>query len=406
MIKSKNIFAILDIGTTKVSIIIAKRNFNNECEILSISKTTSKGIRAGTVTSLEDAERSIFNAVKLAEDEAEVRVKNVFVSLNSSFLISGRNSQDIQVAEQEINIKDLNNILLQILDKYDRKKVEIIHTIPYEYVLDGSRGIIHPEGLHGNKLTAFFHIVCAPINYLTNIEKCLAKCHLTVDGYIASGFASGLSSLRKDEIEFGSAIIEVGGGSSTISIFYNNNLIFTEGVPYGGVHVTNDIAKVLNLDTAVAEKIKILHGSVFDMRGIVDNIININDNNVREKSTINQSELNEIIKARLEEILKLLKNRVLEANVMDVVNGIVIVGDGSAMIGLNELVEQIFGKKSRIALPEGVKNIKQEFLNPSYATAVGMYKNIENIKRYDSRNLYNNKSGTTRKFWRWIKENF
>lgn len=406
MIKSKNIFAILDIGTTKVSIIIAKRNFNNECEILSISKTTSKGIRAGTVTSLEDAERSIFNAVKLAEDEAEVRVKNVFVSLNSSFLISGRNSQDIQVAEQEINIKDLNNILLQILDKYDRKKVEIIHTIPYEYVLDGSRGIIHPEGLHGNKLTAFFHIVCAPINYLTNIEKCLAKCHLTVDGYIASGFASGLSSLRKDEIEFGSAIIEVGGGSSTISIFYNNNLIFTEGVPYGGVHVTNDIAKVLNLDTAVAEKIKILHGSVFDMRGIVDNIININDNNVREKSTINQSELNEIIKARLEEILKLLKNRVLEANVMDVVNGIVIVGNGSAMIGLNELVEQIFGKKSRIALPEGVKNIKQEFLNPSYATAVGMYKNIENIKRYDSRNLYNNKSGTTRKFWRWIKENF
>jgi cell division protein FtsA len=406
MIKRKNIFAILDIGTTKVSIIIAKRNFNNECEILSISKTTSKGIRAGTVTSLEDAERSIFNAVKLAEDEAEVRVKNVFVSLNSSFLISGRNSQDIQVAEQEINIKDLNNILLQVLDKYDRKKVEIIHTIPYEYVLDGSRGIIHPEGLHGNKLTAFFHIVCAPINYLTNIEKCLAKCHLTVEGYIASGFASGLSSLRKDEIEFGSAIIEVGGGSSTISIFYNNNLIFTEGVPYGGVHVTNDIAKVLNLDTVVAEKIKILHGSVFDMRGIVDNIININDNNVREKSTINQSELNEIIKARLEEILKLLKNRVLEANVMDVVNGIVIVGDGSAIIGLNELVEQIFGKKSRIALPEGVKNIKQEFLNPSYATAVGMYKNIENIKRYDSRNLYNNRSGTTRKFWRWIKENF
>ena len=406
MIKGKNIFAVLDIGTSKISVIIVKRNFTNDCEILAMSTAESSGIRSGKVINLEAAKDSIINVIDLAENEADVRVKNVFVSLNSSFLISSRNSQDLNLANQEIELKDLNKMLFQVLEKYDKQEVEIVHTIPYEYILDSSRGIVHPEGLFGNKLTGFFHIICAPANYLINITKCLEKCQLSVEGYIASGFASAIASLRQDEMEFGAAVIEIGGGAATISVFYKNNLIFTEGVPYGGIHITNDIAKVLNLDVAVAEKIKLAHGSVYSMNGIIDNIINVENDEIGEKTIINQSELNEIIKARLEEVLNLLKNKVLEADMMEVISKIVVVGGSSTIIGINELVWQIFGKKSRTGAVEEIDNIKPNFFNASFVTVAGMYKNIEQIRIYNSKDIYNDKKGLLNRLWGWFKDNF
>ena len=407
MIKRKNLITVLDIGSTKITCFIAKRSFAQDCEILGTAQVASKGIRAGMIIDLEAAREAIIKVVEMAEDMASENIKNVYVSLNSSFLISERNSVDLLLSNQEINIKDMNKILFKALEKYGRETVNVVHTLPYEYILDGNKGIIQPLGLYGSKITGTFHIVCVPVNYVVNIGKCLEKCKLKVEGYVSSGYAAGLTCLKSDEMEFGCALIEMSGDSSTVSVFLNDTVIFTDGIPYGGIHITKDIAKVLNLSISTAEKIKNIYGSVIENNGIIEHVIKIEQSSEQEEEyRLNKSELTAIISARTDEIISLLKNRLQEHDMMEYVNKLIITGGCSQLLGVKELAEKIFNIKARIGLPLNQEGIPQEYLMAKFCVPIGMLKYISHGKESHYKNLLEDRPSILKRGWKWLKENF
>ena len=407
MIKKRNLISILDIGSTKITCFIAKRNFSQDYEILGTAQVTSQGVKAGMIIDLEAAKEAIIKVVEMAKNMASENIKDVYVSLNSSFLISERNSIDISIANQEVSIKDMNKILLKALERYGREEVYVVHTLPYGYILDGNRGIIQPLGLYGNKLTGIFHIVCVPVNYMVNIAKCLERCKLKVKGYVSSGYAAGLACLKSDEIEFGCALIEIGGGSATVSVFLNDTVIFTDGIPYGGIHITKDIAKVLNLDMSTAEKVKNTHGSVIENGGIIEHVITIKEGLEQEEEyRLNKSELTAIIKARTHEIINLLKNKLQNSNMIELVNKVVLTGGCSQLLGIKELVEEVFETKTRIGMPFNHEDIPQEYLRAKFCVPIGMLKYVSNNREHNYKNLLEDKSGMIKRSWKWFKENF
>lgn len=408
MIKGKNIISILDIGSTKVTCFIVKKIYADNYEVLGMSQTASKGVKSGMIVNLEIARNSIIKSIEVAEKMASITIKNVFVSLNSSFLISERNSADILLSNQEVTVKDLNKLLFKVLDKFNRQEVEIVHTFPYEYILDGNRGISYPLGLYGSKLTGFFHIMSVPINYIVNISKCLELCQLKIEGYICSGYAAGMACLKSEEMELGCALLEINGTSSTISLFFNDKIIFTDGVAYGGVNLTKDIAKVFNLDMKMAEKIKNTHGSMIQL---ADDFCtqqikaNIDTSFHDEEYFINQSKLNDVIIARMREILTLLKSKLHDNDMMELVSKVVFTGGCAQSIGMKELVEEVFGVKTRIGIPSNQEGIPSNFLRTGFSVPIGMLKCIENMNPY-KRNLLAEKKGFFKSIWEWLKENF
>ena len=405
MIKGKNVIAVLDIGSSKISCFIVKKIYADNYEVLGVSQTASLGVKSGMIIDLESARNSIIKAIEIAEKIASTTIKNVFVNLNSSHLISERSSADILLSNQEVTVKDLNKILFKVLGRFNKEEVEIVHTFPYEYILDGNRGIFHPLGLYGNKLTGFFHIISAPINYIVNITKCLELCQLKIEGYISSGYAAGISCLKSEEMEFGCALIEINGGSSTISLFFNDKIIFTDGVPFGGINITKDIAKVFNLEMNVAEKIKNTYGSMIklDNDSFTDNIKI--DTESDQDYFIDQNELNDVIIARMHEILTLLKVKLEDNDMMELVNKIVFTGGCAQSLGMKELIEDVYSIKARIGMPNNQQGIPDEFLRAGFAVPIGMLKCISDMNHH-KKNLLEDKKGILKAIWVWFKENF
>ncbi|MFQ3307048.1 MAG: cell division protein FtsA [Candidatus Midichloriaceae bacterium] len=406
MIKGKNIISIIDLGSSKITCFIAKKNFSNDIEILATAQTKSRGVKSGLIINLEAAKESILKVIEVAENIASEKVTSIYIGVNSSFLISNRNIIYLTLSNQEVTINDMNKILFKAIEKYNKQEVELIHTLPYEYILDGNKGITHPLGLHGNKITSLFHIITSPINYINNIEKCLEKCQLSVSGYISTGYASGLACLNNNEVDFGSVVIEIGAETTTASVFYNKNVIFTDGLPYGGVNITRDIAKVLNLEFDVAEKLKIFHGSVNSSTISIDELINIGELfNLNEELSISTKELSDIITARITEILDLIKDKLIENDMLDVINKIIITGGSAQLIGISELTQKLFAIKSRLGKPINNIGLSDEYSSYPFAVPIGMLKNINNITS-TNKNLLQNESNVFQKTWKWLKENF
>ena len=405
MIKGKNVIAVLDIGSSKISCFIVKKIYADNYEVLGVSQTASFGVKSGMIIDLESARNSIIKAIEIAEKIASTTIKNVFVNLNSSHLISERSSADILLSNQEVTVKDLNKILFKVLGRFNKEEVEIVHTFPYEYILDGNRGIFHPLGLYGNKLTGFFHIISAPINYIVNIIKCLELCQLKIEGYISSGYAAGISCLKSEEMEFGCALIEINGGSSTISLFFNDKIIFTDGVPFGGINITKDIAKVFNLEMNVAEKIKNTYGSMIKLENdSFTDSIKI-DTESDQDYFIDQNELNDVIIARMHEILTLLKVKLEDNDMMELVNKILFTGGCAQSLGMKELIEDVYSIKARIGMPNNQQGIPDEFLRTGFAVPIGMLKCISDMNHH-KKNLLEDKKGILKAIWVWFKENF
>ena len=240
-----------------------------------------------------------------------------------------------------------------------------------------------------------------------NIAKCLELCQLKIEGYISSGYASGIACLKSEEMEFGCALIEINGGSSTISLFFNDKIIFTDGVPFGGINMTKDLAKVFNLEMSVAEKIKSTNGSMIQLgSSSLNNNIKIESDTLNYQDYfIDQNELNDVIIARMTEILTLLKVKLEDNDMMELVNKIVFTGGCAQSLGIKELIEEIFNVKTRIGMPNNQQGIPDEFLKTGFAVPIGMIKCISDMSHHKKK-LLEDKQGILKSTWTWLKENF
>ncbi len=411
--KNKNsIISILDFGTSKVSCFICRISSHNQIEIIGIGHNISQGIKAGRITDLKSAENSIIQAVEAAEKMSGENTKNLFVSISSNNLISQRVRTELMVTGHEINDKDTNRLLFQAINKFNDQDMEIIHSFAYDYMLDGNRGIENPLGMYGKQLSADLHIISSPTTYLMNVSNCVARCQLEIEGFISSSYASGLACLTADEMELGVTLIEFGGGSTSVSIFNRGHMMFTDAVPIGGMHVTNDIARGICTDFSHAERIKNLYGTTVMTSVDYDEPIEIPNStagNEDEVSTITRSLLVEIIRARVEETIDIVHKKIKESRLEHLGgNKVVISGGASQIMGMKEIVGHMLSKNVRIGYPQALNGLADSTSGVAFATPIGMLIHMAQNEKNQTllRQQQPNESTPLSNLIGWFKENF
>jgi cell division protein FtsA len=367
---------VLDVGTTKIACFIAHIDSAGEIKITGIGHQLSKGIRSGVITDFSEAETSITNAVDAAEKMAGTTVENVIVSLSGGNLNSRNVMVEMTLAGEEVADRDIMDIIEQARLSIAHNEHEILHSIPVSYYLDGARGIVDPRKMFGKKLGADVHMITGLAGVMRNLTHCIGRCHLNVEEYIAAPYASALSCLEEDEKQLGVTLIDMGAGGTSFCIVAGGKNIYTDSVPIGGMHVTNDIARGLSTSLAHAERLKTLHGSAIatasDDQIMVD-VPPLGEEDSDETNTLPRSMLVGIIRPRIEEIFEMIRGKIELSNVASFAGKrVVLTGGASQLLGVREMAGNILGKQVRLGRPHMLPGLAESVSGPAFATALGM----------------------------------
>ena len=250
-----SLIAVLDIGSSKLCCFLARVEEGGP-RIMGIGHQVSRGVRNGLIVDLDAASEAILNTVHAAEEMAGETISEVVVNLSGGFAASRIVKAEIQVNGREITNADMRRVLNQGYLLKEPAEREVIHSIPVGFSIDDSRGIRDPRGMFGQRLGVNMNIVAGMSGAVRNLAACIARCHLEIAALVVSPYASGLSALVPDETGLGVTVIDMGGGTTGIAVFFEGNLVFTDSVPVGGIHVTNDIARGLSTPVVHAERMK------------------------------------------------------------------------------------------------------------------------------------------------------
>ncbi len=370
------LIAVLDVGTTKVVCFIGRIGDNGKPKVVGVGHQISQGLRAGTVVDLEAAEKAIGHAVNAAEQMAGETIREVIVSLSGGQPVSQTIQVDIGIAGHEVTEADLQKALRGFGHADIPADSEIVHAIPVSYAIDRCRGIRDPRGMFGETLTVDLHLVTARSSALRNLANCIHRCHLEVEAFVVSPYAAGLACLVEDELALGCTLIDMGGGTTGIAVFFDGNMVFTDIIPVGGGHVTNDVARGLTTTVNHAERLKTLHGcavpNASDERALID-VPQVGEHEPANVNQVQKSLLTGIILPRMEEIFELVRGR-LEASGFDKVAGrrVVLTGGGSQLQGVRELAQLVLDKQIRMGRPKGIDGLAEATGGPAFATATGL----------------------------------
>ena len=252
----------IDVGSTKIACFIGQATTEGGIEIVGIGHQLAQGVRNGNITDMDAVEHSIRMTVEAAEQMAGENVSAVTVCISGGVPDSKLISFDVSISGHEIGDADLKRALdpvwLHAQQSADR---QVIHTLPVGYSIDGNRGVRDPRGMFGEQLGVNMHVMTAAASSMRNLESCIHRCHLEIESIAIAPYAAGMSCLVADEKELGAICIDMGGGTTTISVFFDGEVLFVDSLPVGGAHVTNDIARGLSAPVAYAERMKTLYGS-------------------------------------------------------------------------------------------------------------------------------------------------
>ncbi|NQV82225.1 MAG: cell division protein FtsA [Rhodospirillales bacterium] len=412
--------AALDVGTTKVCCLIARLDSNggpapeDRLKIIGIGHQVSHGLRSGAIVDLDETEASIRATVEAAEQMAGENIPGVVVNLSGGKLKSRLIAYEVSIAGHEIGDADLRRILdPAVLQDGLPKERELVHTIPVGYSVDGNRGVRDPRGMFGERLGVNMHIITALSGPVRNLETSVQRCHLEVQDKVVSSYASALATLVEDETQLGVTCIDMGGGTTSIAVYFDGELVHTDTIPIGGVHVTNDIARGLSTPLDQAERMKTLYGSVLasssDDREIIKAPL-VGEGQGAEANNIPRSMLIGIIRPRIEETMEMVRDRLAEAG-FDKVAGqrVVLTGGASQLTGVRELSASILDKQVRMGRPRSIDGMAEAIAGPSFATSVGLLHYAVSNKAEVPSAAYCPPEQMNRGFGRigqWLRENF
>ncbi len=373
MSKKTDLIVGLDIGTTKICCIIGEKTPEGGIDIIGLGQHPSRGLRKGVVVNIDSTVESIKSAVEEAEMMAGREIESVFVGIAGGHINSLNSHGIIAVKGKEIVEKDVERVIeaaKAIAIPLDR---EVIHVLPQEYVVDNQDGIKDPLGMAGVRLEAKVHIVTAAVTSAQNIVKCVNKAGLGVQDIVLEQLASSESVLSADEKELGVSMIDIGGGTSDMAIFYQGAIKHTSVLTIAGSQMTNDIAIGLRTPNNEAEKIKHAYGCAFSPLVRADETIEVSSVGGREPKTVSRQILSEIIEARSKEMFDMLDMELTNSGYRDIItSGIVLTGGASAMEGIADLAESVFQCPVRVGTPIGLGGLIDVVNNPMYATSTGL----------------------------------
>ncbi|RMD85855.1 MAG: cell division protein FtsA [Calditrichaeota bacterium] len=378
----------LDIGTTKIGAIIAEVNDSNQPKIIGVGTSRSEGLRRGVVVNLDKTIRSIQEAVEKAERQADVEIKEAFAGIAGDHIrsITGRGVVAVAGPDNEITQADVRRVIdaaKAVALPIDR---EILHILPLEFIVDDQKGIKDPVGMSGVRLEAEVHIVTGAITSAQNIYRSIGRAGIQVLDLVLEPLASSYAVLGEDEKELGVIVMDLGGGTTDIAMFFEGCIRHTAVVGLGGNNVTNDIALGLRTPVDQAEEIKIKHGCAVHQQGDRDQTIEVPGVGGRPPRKVSRALLVDIIQPRMEEILSLAYQEVKKSDYVHLMAaGLVLTGGGSLLKGTVELAEEIFDMPVKLGIPAGFTGLTDLAQSPIHATGVGLiHYGIQHMNEVDN----------------------
>ncbi len=377
---STDIVVALDIGTTKVCVLAGRKNEYGKLEILGVGKVDSVGVMRGVVTNIEKTVNAIYEAVSAAERMTKTKFTRVHVGIAGQHIkslqhrgILTRDNDHTEISQKDIQrlINDMFKLVLPPGDK-------ILHVIPQEFTVDNEQGIVDPIGMSGVRLEANFHIITGQISATNNIHRCVERTGLKVESMTLEPIASAHAVLSDEEKEAGIALVDIGGGTTDITIFYEGIIRHTAVIPFGGNVITSDIKEGCAVMQHQAEQLKVKFGSALSDEVFDNRIITIPGIKGRDYKEISEKNLSRIIQARMEEIFDYVVWEIRRSGYeRKLIAGIVLTGGGALMKDIEKLCEFHTAMSARIGFP--VEHLGHGYLeqvaSPIYSTAIGLLMN-------------------------------
>ncbi len=377
MSRQNQIVAAIDIGTTKIVSIIGRKNENGKLEVLSMSKAPSKGVKRGVVQNIEETVNAIKSTIEDIQEDSGLGFSEVFVGIAGQHIKSIRNrgyinreSDETEITRDDIQrlIKDMQRIPIDVGE-------EIIHVLPQSFIVDHETGVKNPVGMSGRRLEGNFHIVIGRVASARNIEKCVNRVGLTINELILEPLASSEAVLTDDEKEAGVTLVDIGGGTTDVAVYYDNIIRHTAVIPFGGNVVTNDIKEGCAILNRQAESLKTQFGSALGDIAPDDKVVTIPGISGREPKEISFKNLAYIIQSRMEEIIDAVTFEIQNSGYYDkLAAGIVLTGGGALLKHLPQLVKFRTGMDVRVGLPNLhlTGEVDDDINQPMFSTSIGL----------------------------------
>lgn len=417
--------SVLDVGSTKFCCMIARLRprmdsdllpgRTHTVEVLGIGHQRARGIKSGVITDMQEAERAMRLAIDSAERTAGMTVDSLLVSLSAGRLASRAYRSDITLGEDGVRREDIQAVLAAGVRHASANERTVVHALPVRFALDGQQNISKPIGMMGHKLGIDMHVVTAETAPLQNLELCLNRAHLGVDAMVATPYASGLAALVEDEARMGAACIDMGGGTTTVSIFLDGQLVFVDAIAVGGNHVTMDIARCLSIAVADAERLKVLHGTAQMLQTETHDVLSAAsiDQGNSQPVQVSVSEMAQIIRPRVEETFELIRDRIAQSGFGGAIGKrVVITGGASQLAGVSDIASDILGTAIRLGRPLGIAGLPKSAKGPAFSAVAGMmiYPQIRGGE-YDRQGLHTHDpptpaGGPLSRLSRWVRQSF
>ena len=377
----KKIIAALDVGSSKICCFIAEVKNHGTIDIIGIGHQASRGVKAGSIIDLRAAETAVSHAVESAEMMAvdylqNQPIKSVMVNIPGTHAAAHQLSVDVKIAGHEVSYRDVRGALANSRSVVAQGKDELVHIIPAGYTLDKTRGIQDPCGMIGQNLGVNITAVTCLSSSLRHLSAIVGQNHLELDGFCSASYASGLASLSEDEMQLGCTVIDMGGGTTSIAVFFEGKLVYTAAIPVGGMHVTNDIARGLTTSVVDAERIKTLYGSAraagTDDSDSID-VPPVGENEHSQPNYVPRSFLAGIIQPRIEETFELVQAKLVDSGIGRIAGRrAVLTGGASQLQGVCEIGQLLLNKQIRLGMPQRVKGLAEATGGPAFSTAAGL----------------------------------
>ena len=376
-IKSKKdqntMISALDIGTSKVVVIVAELQSDGILKIIGKGQHVSKGLKKGVVVNIENTMQAIQRAVEEAELMADTKITEVYTGIAGSHIRSINSHGMVKIKDEEVSQMDVDRVRETAEAINLATDQEVLHTLPQEYIIDDQQDIKEPLEMSGMKLNVKVHIISGSIAARQNIIKCIRRCGLEVIDLVFQPLASSHAVLTQDEKELGVCLIDIGGGTTDIAVIKNGAFQHTSVIPVAGDQITNDIAIAFRTTTQIASDIKETYGSAMPSLSSTNEEIEISLVDGEKPKIITPKALAQVIEPRIEELFEQVQNEINRSRMgSTIASGIVITGGSSMLKGMVEIGEKIFNMPVRIGIPRDIDGLLQVVENPRYATGVGL----------------------------------
>ena len=417
------ILCVLDVGTSKVACVIARlmpaepsdllRGRTHACKVLGIGHQRARGLKAGAVIDMDEAETAISLAIDAAERMAGVQVESVIVNLSAGRLAASHFGAKVRVGGRAVTQGDVHRVLEAAAARTGQQGRTTLHALPRAFSLDGAASIREPRGMVGDELGATMTVVSSDSAPARNLMLAIERCHLDVEAVVATPYAAGLAALVDDEAEMGVVVVDFGGGTTTMAAFEGARLSHVDAIAVGGGHVTMDIARGLTLRVSDAERLKTYYGSCISSSSDERETIAVTQVGEGEHTNhLPKSHLVRIIKPRVEEILELARDRLAAAGYSGAGQRFVLTGGASQLTGLPETARRILGGQVRLGRPLGIHGLPESAKSPAFAAAIGLlvYPQVSGLEHFEARRgagvRFASGDGYVGNVVQWLKSNF